>query len=381
MRASGLAVSCLALATLMGSAAFAQEPLATEEVTVDTIAPGTKKLFAIDLAITHVVDGKIYVYDAETLKRLGTVGSGFLGLMYLPPDGDTLFVSTSYIEKLSRGKRTDWLELYDSNSLALKQEIEIAPVRAQALNYRPLMQGSHDGRWMFIQNATPATSITVVDLEAGKQTADVPNPGCYGTYPSGTDGRKFMTICGDGTFGTYVLSEDGTSAERKGSRRLFDTDDDALFLHGERDGDDWIFVSFAGNIYRVSGAGETAELVEKIPLGEDGWRPTGYQTHGLHAPSGTLFVLMHPDGEEGSHKNPGEEIWAYDLKNKKLLSRSPTETAFSVTATQDEAPVVYAINLVDAKVLRYTADAGEGFKLTPAGETEAGEAPLQLELQ
>jgi methylamine dehydrogenase heavy chain len=382
MRASGLAVSCLALFAFAAPAALAQEPLKTEEITVESIAPGTNKLFAIDIAISHIVDGKIFVFDAASLKRLGTVGSGFAGFMFVPPAGDNLYVATSYIEKISRGKRTDWLELYDSNSLALKKEIEISPTRAQALNYRPLMQGSHDQRWMFVQNATPATSITVVDVEGGKQTADVPNPGCYGIYPSAKDAKKFVTMCGDGTFGTYLLNDDGSAAERKASEKLFDADQDALFSHGERDGDDWIFVSYGGNIYRVNAEGDAATLVEKIPLGQEGWRPSGYQTHAYHADSGTLFVLMHPNGAEGSHKNPGEEIWAYDLKNKKLLSRSPTATAFSVTTTQGSGgPVVYAINLVEAKVIRYTADPGDGFKLTATAENKAGEAPLQLELQ
>ena len=57
---------------------------------------------------------------------------------------------------------------------------------------------------------------------------------------------------------------------------------------------------------------------------EGNWRPGGYQTHAFHPKSGVLYVLMHKGGAEGSHKNPAEEIWAYDLRNKKLLSRSPT---------------------------------------------------------
>jgi len=382
MRSSGLAVCCFALLPLAAPPGLAQEPLKTEEITIDAIPAGTPKLFAIDLAISHVVDGKIFVFNADTMTRLGTVGSGFLGLMFVPPSGDTLFVSTSYIEKLSRGKRTDWLEIYDSSTLALKSEIEISPTRAQALNYTPLMQGSHDLRWMFVQNATPATSVTVVDLAAAKQTADVPNPGCYGIYPSASEASKFVTMCGDGTFGTYVLNADGSSAERKSSAKIFDADQDALFSHGERDGNDWIFVSYGGNIFRVNAEGETATLVEKIPLGQEGWRPSGYQTHAYHAASGTLFVLMHPNGAEGSHKNPAEQIWAYDLKGKKLLARSPTTTAFSIAASEGEAaPVVYAIDLVGAKVIRYTSDPAKGFALTAAGEAKAGELPLQLELQ
>ena len=362
--------------------AFAQE-LQPEQVTTETIATGTKKIFVADIAIGHIVDGRMRVYDADSLKMLGMIGTGFAGQVYVPAGKDVVYVSTSYIEKISRGKRSDWLEIYDSNSLQLKSEIEISDDRAQALNYRPLMQGSTDDRWMFIQDATPATSITVVDLQAEKQTGDIPNPGCYGIFPSVSDPQKFSTLCGDGTFGTYVLSKDGTNAERKASEPIFDADADALFLHGERYGSNWMFVSFTGNIFIVDLEGDTAKLVDKIAMTEgiDGnWRPSGYQPHAVHK-NGTAFILMHPNGEEGSHKNPAEEIWAYDLANKKLLSRSPTTTAFSVALGQDEQPVVYAINLVESKVHRYTSDPAKGFTLTPAGEQAAGEAPIQLESQ
>jgi methylamine dehydrogenase heavy chain len=382
MRTLRVAVLSLVLLLPFAASVPAQEPIAPETMTTEVIPAGTPKLFVADIAITHIVDGKLYIYNADDLSMLGTLGTGFTGQIYVPPAEDVVYVSTSYIEKISRGKRSDFLEVYDSSALTLHAEIPIASSRAQALNYRPLMQGSVDGRWMFIQNATPATSITVVDLEAGEQVGEIPNPGCYGIYPSSEDGRRFATMCGDGTFGTYVLAEDGSDAERTASEPIFDPDENALFIHGERDGDTWLFVTFKGDLYRVDLEGDTATLVEQKTFAAEGWRPSGYQTHFYHQPSGTLFVLMHPNGEEGSHKNPGEEIWAYDVAGGGLLSRSPTSTAFSLTGgRQDGAPVLYAANLVEAQVHRYTADPDADYALTETGVVAAGEAPLQLETQ
>lgn len=377
-----VAMFSLTLLSPMASPVQAQEAIAPETVTVEVIPADTPKLFVADIAITHIVDGKLYVYHADELTYLGTIGTGFTGQIYVPPAQDVVYISTSYVEKISRGKRTDFLEIYDSSALTLKAEIPIASSRAQALNYRPLLQGSLDGRWMFIQNATPATSISVVDLEAGKQVGEIPNPGCYGIFPSSQDGRRFATMCGDGTFGSYTLNEDGSDAQRTASEPLFDPDANALFIHGERDGDTWLFVSFTGDLYRFNLEGDTATLVEQATFAEEGWRPSGYQTHVYHQQSGTLFVLMHPNGAEGSHKNPAEEIWAYEVAGKRLLSRSPTSTAFSLAGGQQEgAPVLYAANLVDAKVHRYTADPAAGFALTETGAVDAGELPIQLETQ
>lgn len=373
-----------ALVSLFPSAATTQEPLKPEEMTVEPIPAGTKKLFVADIAIDHIVDGRMRVFDAGSMKLLGIVATGFTGQIYVPPGQDVFYIATSYVEKITRGKRSDWLEVYDSNTLKLKSEIPIATTRAQALNYRPLLQGSSDNRWMFIQNATPATSISVVDLNAQKQTGELVNAGCYGIYPSATNAMRFATMCGDGTFGSYTLAADGVSAEQADSEKIFDADADALFLHGERDGNTWIFASFTGNLYVVDLEGPTGKLVEKIEMTkgiEGAWRPGGYQPHAFHAKSGVLFVLMHKGGAEGSHKNPAEEIWAYDLRNKKLLARSPTTTAFSVGLGQGDDPVVYAIDLVGAKVIRYTADASKDYALTPAGEQKAGSAPIQVESQ
>src|SRR5262245_23443772 len=212
------------------------------------------------------------------------------------------------------------------------------------------MQGSADGRWMFVQNATPATSISVVDMEKKTQSGEVQNAGCYGIYPIAGNGRKFASMCGDGTFGSYVLNDAGTAAERKESGKIFDPDADALFIHGERAGNDWLFVSFKGDLYRVNFDGVTARLVEKSTIAAEGWRPSGYQTHAYVPTTGTLFVLMHPKGAEGSHKNPAEEIWTYDVKAKRLLSRSPTKTAYAVAASDAASPVVYAIDLGESKL-------------------------------
>jgi hypothetical protein len=43
--------------------------------------------------------------------------------------------------------------------------------------------------------------------------------------------------------------------------------------------------------------------------------------------------------------------------------------------------VLYAANLVEAKVHRYTADPAADFALTETGSVDAGEAPLQIETQ
>ncbi|SME97230.1 methylamine dehydrogenase heavy chain [Tistlia consotensis] len=370
-----------AVAAVGGAQAAAQE-LKPEEVTVARIPADTPKVYLADIAINHIVDGRLYILDAGTLRFLGLVGTGFAGTMYLPHHGGEIYTATTYYAKLTRGERLDLLEVRDASTLELKAEIPLPNTRAQALNYRPLMQGSADDRFVFIQNATPGTSITVVDMKAGKVSAEISNDGCYGTYPAAGNPLRYVTICGDGSFGTYTLAADGTSAERRASTPLFDPDEDPLFIHAERAGDDWLFVSFAGTVYRINLEGETARLVGTFPLAggvEGSWRPGGYQPIAYLPTPGVLFVLMHSGGAEGSHKNPAEEIWAVDAKTGKLLSRSPCAPLTSLTVGSAGTPTLFGINPIDATVVRYQADPAAGFAVGEREVEQVGEAVVQVE--
>ena len=52
-------------------------------------------------------------------------------------------------------------------------------ISAWALPYKGTIAPSLDDAWVFIQNATPLSSVTVVDHKAWKVTAEVPTLGCW----------------------------------------------------------------------------------------------------------------------------------------------------------------------------------------------------------
>ena len=76
---------------------------------------------------------------------------------------------------------------------------------------------------------------------------------------------------------------------------------------------------------------------------------------------------MHSNGVEGSHKNPAEEIWAFDLNSKTLVGRAPSVPAIAVTVSQGQTPAVFAVDGLKAEIVRYELPAaGAAFALTPA---------------
>ena len=267
------------------SAALAQAAIEPETVGNLAIPAGTEMLFSVDIALGHIVDGRMHVLDAKDLKYLGLIGTANLGMVHVPPGTSDIYVATTHLSRTTRGTRTDVLEIYSGTDLTFKEEIPISSNRAQALNYRSLFWSSSDLKHLFIQNATPATSVSVVDLTAKKEIAEIPNPGCYGIFPSARTPLRFATTCGDGTFGTIDVVTDG-SAEMKPSGTIFDPDADALFSSAYKWGEKWVFASYGGNIYVVDVEGDVATLTEKIPVSagvEGNWRPGGYQPIAVHS--------------------------------------------------------------------------------------------------
>jgi methylamine dehydrogenase heavy chain len=358
--------------------AFADLPV--EELTVVPAVTAKNRAYVSDIAISHIGDGKLHVIDTDTGNYLGVIGSGFAGQVTYSPDRSEILLATGYLSRGQRGERTDILEVWDANTLAFKYEIEIVPKRAMALNYRNTIRTSADGRWVFVQNATPASSVTVVDLKERKMASEIPTPGCWGIYPPASTSDRFSTLCGDGTIATVILDDSGGAASRSVSAKVFDADKDAWFIQGEQDGDLYRFVTFLGNVATVDVSGSTASLGETWSLVRSAadrkaaWRPGGYQPLAVHPGSGRLYVAMHPQGGEGSHKNPAKEIWVFDLKTKKRLARLPGHAAIAVTASSDGKRVL----AIDIEKLSLVA-IETGAKPKSRVLTQVGDIPVQVD--
>ena len=337
-----------------------------DQITVATLpAANPYRLYLSDMVISHFVDGKLMIIDGESFKVLGHVALGLAGHATLSPDRSEILVATAYFTKLNRGERIAELDIYDATTLKLKAEINVPAKHAQSMPYRGAVRSSADGRFVFMQNATPASSVTVVDRTAGNFVAEVPTPGCWMIYPAQSVPNRFATLCGDGTMLTVSLDAEGKPAAKQKSGKFFDPDADALFVAGEQDGDNYTFVSFKGNVQVVNVAGEQAVAAPIWPLltaadVKAGWRPGGYQPLAVQLASGRLYVGMHPNGKEGSHKNPAKEIWAFDLSSKKRVARVSGHDATVLAATRGEAPRLYAVSTEKSTIAMF--DAGKKLK-------------------
>src|SRR5690606_39834578 len=111
------------------------------------------------------------------------------------------------------------LQEFDVETLSVKREILLPEKMAQVAPSNAILNISADEKLAFVQNATPATSVTVVNLETGKVVAEVPTPGCFGTFPA-AKGQRFSSLCGDGSMAALASTAKAEDPARCGSRKI-----------------------------------------------------------------------------------------------------------------------------------------------------------------
>ena len=207
----------------------------------------------------------------------------------------------------------------------MKGEIELPPKAADTGTGIALV-GLLDGdRFVVTLNQSPGASVSVADVEAKRLAAEVPTAGCAGVFPAGP--TRFGMLCGDGTAITVHLKENGELDRISRSTSFFDVVADPVAEKGVRDGSTWWFPSFEGLVHEIDFAGDAPSpkeawaLFSKDEL-EAGWRVGGAQHLAYHRGTKRLYSIVHKGGP-GSHKDPGAEIWVYDVPSKKKLDVIP----------------------------------------------------------
>jgi methylamine dehydrogenase heavy chain len=374
-----------ALAAALVPAARAELPV--EQLTVEKLPPiDPYRIYLSDPAMGHLVDGRTHVVDGVHMRYLGMLGTGFAAATTLSRDGQTIFVATTYHSRLQRGTRTDVVEVYRANDLTFQYEIKIPPKRVESLAMRALLATSADDRFLLVQNATPATSVTVVDLQARRAVAEVPTPGCYGVIPWPSQPRRFSSVCGDGTFATFDLDDKGALASSNITGPFFNADKDPVFIHYELVGDRLTFVSYHGNVYtlELTGAKPTAARPWSMldaAARQQGWRPGGYQLFAIEPRSERLYVGMHDKGAEGTHKTPAKEIWIFDLKKQTRIARMPGQMAVSMNIARSATPWLFVLSGADNRILSFDLSGPKPPTKPLARSEPIGETPVFLGMQ
>jgi len=382
------------LAAVALAAAGARAELAAEPVGRVFTLPATPAPHWFWL--TDILLHRTALFDADSGDLLGTLSAGTAGLGFViaplfSKDRREIYLAESYYARGVRGERTDVVNVYDAQSLAPLHEIAIPPKRAEYFPGNAANALSDDGRFVAVFNVTPATSLTVVDVRERRFVTEVGAPGCGLAFAAGP--RRFLMLCGDGGALAVTVDAAGASAAAERIAPFFDPNADPLTEKAVRRGNEWLFVSFEGVVQPVDVSGpairpgETWSLFDEDARGAS-WRVGGGQHLAVHAASGRLYALVH-QGEKDTHKEPGREVWVYDLATRARVQRIevgnplaalvrqqagverggatswlldtllPNPGVGQILVTQDESPVLVAVGEGPASVLVHDARSGK----------------------
>jgi methylamine dehydrogenase heavy chain len=359
----GVATVALMLAMqapVRGAAPLAADPLGT--VTSLPAPASPHWIWVNDFVFPHMPDGQALLVDGDSGRFLGMLSTGFsFGRLVPAKDGRVIFSPETYFSRGTRGTRTDVVTLYDPVHLAPIGEIAIPAKRSSNM---PMMADSEltdDGRFLLIYNFTPAQSITVVDARSRKLVGEIETAGCALIYPTGP--RSFFSICADGTLLNVRLDDTGHATSRKRTGHMFDVATDPVTEKGVRSGDTWQFVSYGGVMYpvRITRDGLTLGARWSLLGSSDQaqqWRPGGLQQLAAHAGLNRLYSIMHRGGPE-THKDPGREVWVYDLtKHTRIQRIAMKNDAGSIQVTHDPKPLLFSAFIASTTLDVYDATSG-----------------------
>ncbi len=307
-------------------------------------------VFAHDGAFMHMINGHYMLLDpaaatgAEQYK--GMVDASFLSSFAQSKSRNEFYVIETFYSRGSRGNRTDVVTIYDPQTLSPKGEIILPTDKFRMISMPERYAGQIiNDKFLIITNMTPATSVTVVDLDTKKVVDTIDTPGCVLTYP--TAQSSFSSICASGALATFTLNDKGKLTKKEYHRPFFDPKTSPVFEKPVIIDGMAYFIGFTGEVYNVDLNTEQAKLVDEWSLlgsADTGWRPGGWQLN-AGDDNGRLYVLMHPDGHNGTHKDGGAELWVYEPKAKKRVAKIPLKTwGVSVTATHGKKPYVLVTN-------------------------------------
>jgi methylamine dehydrogenase heavy chain len=260
--------------------------------------------------------------DSREVK--GQVQAHDSGTLLVADKRPEFYVADTVWSRGTRGTRTDFITVYDTQTLNPVDEIVLPGAkRALIVAMDGMMAFTDDQRMALIFNFTPASSVTVVDLVKRQVLGDVDTPGCSLVYPSGA--RGFSTLCSSGTLLTVRLDANGAVTARSESKAFNPLDTDPLFTESALVGGVRYFPSLHGRVQPIDMRADDVKVLPDWPLvpaaDEAGhWRPSGWQVIAGDDQK-LLYVLMQPDAHEGTHKDPATEVWVYNVASKLRVKR------------------------------------------------------------
>jgi methylamine dehydrogenase heavy chain len=284
-----------------------------------------------------------YVIDGDAGEVKGTLTlSMFTPAIRPQMSRDRVYAYGSFYTRTYYGDRTDLLIVFDASSMQPIKEIEI-PSKAAGIGHSGMI-GLIDERFIGVWNITPATSVSLIDIESDEFVGEISTPGCAAVYPVG---MGFLMPCGSGALQYIMLEADGETGDRVASETFFDVDEDPVFDYAVPTAEGWMFMSLEGLVFEATiddgqvTISEPWSIIDGDDPKDEGWRIGGRQPFAFNPATGTLVTLMHEGGGQETFEDAGTEVWAFNAAAKRRGYRLELEApARGLQLTTDAEPLM-----------------------------------------
>lgn len=335
---------------------------ADEPVILNAPAPDTRRVYVLDPAHFAAVTQQ-YVIDAENARVLGMTDGGFLPHPVAAEDGSFIAQASTVYSRIARGDRTDYIEVFDSQSLQPIADIELPEGNERFLvgTYQWMNSLTPDNKKYLYYQFSPAPGVGVVDLEAKKFDRMIEVPDCYHIFPATED--VFYMNCRDGSLARVDISGDEPQITNS---EVFHTEDELLINHpafAMRSGR-LVWPTYTGKIFQADLTAEAATFrapIEALTEAEraDNWRPGGWQQTAYHRPSDTIYLLV-DQRDQWRHKAASRFVVAINASTGERIAKHDLGHEIdSISISQDADPLLYALSTGDKTLYVHNAASGE----------------------
>ncbi|MBU2979606.1 amine dehydrogenase large subunit [Alteromonas sp. C1M14] len=307
-------------------------------------------IFAHDVNFNSMIAGKVAIIDvaADAKEFKGFIDASMMANFVESKVKPRLYVAESFFSRGTTGTRTDVISIYDKATLKRIKEVVLPKNnRAQIVASKHMLKLVDNDKYLLILAFTPATSVIVMDTDTGELLSELPIAGCNLVYPAGDKG--FASLCGNGGMKAVAFDESGQETERYDIPPFFSVEDDPLFDKPAFIGSTAYFLSYKSQVQPIDLATSKPKILPTWSLVSDeeaaeNWRPGGWQ-FATSDGAQKLYVVMHKDGYNGSHKFGGEEVWVFDTQSQQRIQRiALKKNAFSIEVTRSATPLLVVTN-------------------------------------